>query len=113
MSEQLEDTRSTIEDYLLTYGWMLIVVAILGGAAYAHINDSPQSGNNGMPSDFNYTESKVVVESATGLSCRSNFNNTLDNRYGFECCQTAGNYSFCTNPIVQYNESGPDKVMVR
>lgn len=61
-------------DILITYGWMLVVIAIVGGAIFAVVQDSrgfepefndPQVSEPG----FNKSEVMQVVERGAGQNC--------------------------------------------
>lgn len=84
---------------------MLLVVAIVGGAIFASMQEE-------VPEDFRFPEVKNDVEASVGGSCTSTYNSSSVLRYHFECCQMdpTGEYRYCVNARAEYNETGPDKV---
>jgi hypothetical protein len=92
----------------MTYGWMLIVVGVVGDAFITAVSGPhPRSV---MPSDFNYSESKQTVEEIYGGNCESSYNSTYSDYYGFECSEIRGNFTYIVSARVEYNETGPDEV---
>jgi len=97
-------------DYLLTYGWMLIVVAIVVGAVITTVqeDDSRQ-----MPENFSLSESRQAVQQAMPGKCTNTWNQSYDDYiYHFECSQNHGNYTYTTEARVVYNSSGKDQVYI-
>jgi hypothetical protein len=94
----------------MTYGWMLILVAIVGGALITAFQDD---SSRQMPEDFNLTESKQAVTQAVPGTCTNTRNESYDDYvYYFECTQEHGNYSYVGEARVVYNETGSDRVIV-
>jgi hypothetical protein len=52
-------------DYLMTYGWMVLVVAIVGAAIFASLQD----GGQVSPGELNKSQAKQIVERGAGQSC--------------------------------------------
>lgn len=101
--------QSAIE-YLMTYGWMLIVVVIVGVAIFTTVEGRNPNGIEG----FNFTESKQAVERVMPGDCVSteNLSYTSTPEYRFECTQDLGNHTYVAESIVEYNETGNNRVLV-
>ena len=98
-------------EYLLTYGWMLIVVAIVGGAVITTVQDN--DADRQMPQNFSLSESRQAVQQAMPGTCTNTRNQSYDDYiYHFECSQNHGNYTYIADARVTYNESGKDQVYV-
>lgn len=97
-------------DYLITYAWMILIALIIGGAAFATLQDDNTVWD--MPSDFNLSESREAVERAMPGNCENTWNDTAADQYIFECSQNLNNYTYIGEARVAYNSSGPDKVYV-
>lgn len=59
--------QSAIE-YLMTYGWMLLVIAIVGGAIYAEVYDKEAFSKGSEVEKINTTEVSNFLEDRTGYT---------------------------------------------
>jgi hypothetical protein len=92
-SGYMEKGQSAIE-YLMTYGWMFLVIAIVGGAIYASVQDSGQES----PERINTTQVSDFLEDRTGYTDCSVERNPYEKTVADAVCSRSigeqGNMSF-------------------
>ena len=94
----------------MTYGWILLIVAIVGSTLITTLQNYDARE---IPDNFSLSESRQAVSQSMLGTCTNIRNQSDDDHiYYFECSQNHGNYTYIAEVHVKYNESGKDQVYV-